>query len=251
MPKQHKNTFDSRLVAYASPHSLAAMGASFQGKEGIGGSLLIGLRGTEGSKGRREGTGIPTEVKVSRVNTGCTRQTCLITEQSCMSIVSHACCQHVLRFKSNLLRRKSAVVNQIVVQSTVTGRLPPWLYAVPRLTSLFVPLKTVICSTMQPLTLLLLLLLLLHPFNGLFFRTTWVSQYQKGETCLDLNVARDDGVWGCSGISWTICKQSAPHSRQITTPAPLQSIFPGRMVFLTTNQQCQSTEGKVQHEART
>ena len=43
---------------------------------------------------------------------------------------------------------------------------------------------------------LLLLLLLLHPFNGLFFRTTWVSQYQQGKTSLDLIEARDDGVWG-------------------------------------------------------
>ena len=51
-----------------------------------------------------------------------------------------------------------------------------------------------------------LLLLLLHLFNDLFSRTTWVSRYQKGKTCLDLNEARDDGVWGCSGISWTICK---------------------------------------------
>ena len=25
------------------------------------------------------------------------------------------------------------------------------------------------------------------------------------------------GFWGGSGISWTICKQSARHSRQITT----------------------------------
>jgi len=59
--------------------------------------------------------------------------------------------------------------------------------------------------------------LLLHPFNGLFSRTTWISRYQKGNTSLDLNEARDDGLLGCSGISWTICKQSAPHSRQITT----------------------------------
>jgi len=44
---------------------------------------------------------------------------------------------------------------------------------------------------------LLLLLLLLHPFNGLFFRTTWVSRYQKSKTSLDLIEARDDGVWGC------------------------------------------------------
>ena len=56
--------------------------------------------------------------------------------------------------------------------------------------------------------------LLLHLFNGLFSRTTCVSQYQKGKTSLDLNEARDDGVLGCSGISGTICKQSAPRSRQ-------------------------------------
>jgi len=42
-----------------------------------------------------------------------------------------------------------------------------------------------------------------------------VSRYQKGETNLDFTEARDNG----SGISWAICK-SAPHSRQITMPAP-------------------------------
>jgi len=31
-------------------------------------------------------------------------------------------------------------------------------------------------------------------------------RYQKGKTSLDLNEARDDEVWGCSGIRWTICK---------------------------------------------
>ena len=63
-----------------------------------------------------------------------------------------------------------------------------------------------------------------HPFNGLFFQ--------------DLNEARDDGVLGCSGISWTICKQSAPRSRQITTPTPHHSIFTGSMhtIFLMPNQ---------------
>jgi len=38
--------------------------------------------------------------------------------------------------------------------------------------------------------------LLLHPFNGLFSRTTWVSQYQKRKTSLDLNEARDGGGFG-------------------------------------------------------
>ena len=78
------------------------------------------------------------------------------------------------------------------------------------------------------------------PFNGLFARTTWVSLYQKGKTSLDLNEARDDGVFGCSGISWTICKQSAPRCRQITTPTRHCSFFTGQMLFLTPNQQCQS-----------
>jgi len=54
---------------------------------------------------------------------------------------------------------------------------------------------------------------------------------------------RDNGFWDSSGISWTICKQYAPRSRQITTATPHHSIFTGRMLFLTPNQQCQSTEG--------
>ena len=48
-----------------------------------------------------------------------------------------------------------------------------------------------------------------------------------------------------SGISWTICKQSAPRPRQITTPTPHHSIFTDRMLFLVPNQQRQSTEGSV------
>ena len=47
----------------------------------------------------------------------------------------------------------------------------------------------------------------------------------KGNISLDLNEARDDGVFGCSGISWTICKQCAPRSREITTTTSHHSIF--------------------------
>jgi len=65
----------------------------------------------------------------------------------------------------------------------------------------------------------------MQPFNGLFSRTTWVIWYEKGKTSLDLNEARDNEVLGCSGISWTICKQSATRSRQITTTTPHHSIF--------------------------
>jgi len=46
-----------------------------------------------------------------------------------------------------------------------------------------------------------------------------------------------------SGISWTMCKQSAPRSRQITAPTPHHSIFTGRMLFLMPNEQCRSSEG--------
>ena len=91
------------------------------------------------------------------------------------------------------------------------------------------------------LLLLLLLVLMpqLHSFNDLFSRTTWVSQYQEGKISLDLNEARVDGVWGCSGISWTICKQSAHRCRQMS--APHHSIFTGRMLFQMPNQQYRRT----------
>ena len=69
----------------------------------------------------------------------------------------------------------------------------------------------------------------------------WVGRYQKGKTSLDLKAARDDGVLGCSSISWTICKQPAPCSRQIPAPTPHHSIFTGRILFLMPNQRCQST----------
>ena len=87
------------------------------------------------------------------------------------------------------------------------------------------------------------LLPLLHPFNGLFSRTIWVSRCQKGNTSLDWNEAIDDGVAGCSGISWTICKQSALRSRQITTQTPHHSNFSqAGCSSWCHNQQCQSTE---------
>jgi len=47
-----------------------------------------------------------------------------------------------------------------------------------------------------------------------------------------------------SGISWAICK-SAPRSRQITMPAPHQSVFYRPDALPAAKQQCQSTEGTV------
>jgi len=54
--------------------------------------------------------------------------------------------------------------------------------------------------------------------NGLFYRTTCASRYQKSKTSLILNEARDDGVLGCSGISWTICT-SLQTDNHINTPS--------------------------------
>ena len=50
------------------------------------------------------------------------------------------------------------------------------------------------------------------------------------------------GFWDGSGISRTICKQSAPRSRQKTT-TPRHLIFTSRMLFLMPSRQCESTEG--------
>jgi len=61
-----------------------------------------------------------------------------------------------------------------------------------------------------------------HTFSGLFSRTTWVSQHQKGKPFW---ILLKQETMGGSGISWTICKSFAPHSRQITTPVPHHSIF--------------------------
>jgi len=52
---------------------------------------------------------------------------------------------------------------------------------------------------------------------------------------LELNEARDYVILGCIGISWTICKQSAPRFSQIPTQTPHHSIFTGRMLFPTPN----------------
>ena len=84
------------------------------------------------------------------------------------------------------------------------------------------------------------LLLLLHPFNVLFSRTTWVSQHQKGKPFWILTKQE---TMGGIGIGLTIWKSFAPCSGQITMPGPHHSVFTGWMPFLPPNQQRQSTEG--------
>jgi len=71
------------------------------------------------------------------------------------------------------------------------------------------------------------------PFNGLFSRTACVSRYQIGKTSVDLNEARDGGVWGCSCISWTIILQTMCTSLQVVTQTPHHSLLTDRILFLT------------------
>jgi len=81
-----------------------------------------------------------------------------------------------------------------------------------------------------------------------FSMTSGVSRHQKGKTILSFNVkARDDGVlrwqWHQQGHMQTICI-----SLQADNQATLSLIFmgQGRVLFLSSNQQCQSTENNSQ-----
>ena len=70
---------------------------------------------------------------------------------------------------------------------------------------------------------------LLHLFNGLFSRTTWVSRYQKGKNSLDfLNKARDDRVVGWQWHQLDHMQTICTFFRQITTQTPRHSIFTDR-----------------------
>ena len=66
--------------------------------------------------------------------------------------------------------------------------------------------------------LLLLLLLLLQSFNGIFSRTTWVSRYQKGKTNLDFTGARDsEWQWHQLG-HMQVCTSLQTDNHASTTP---------------------------------
>ena len=84
------------------------------------------------------------------------------------------------------------------------------------------------------------LLTTLHLFNGLFSRTTWVTHHQKGKPFW---VFMKQEMMGRQWHQLDHMQSFAPRSRQITTPVPHHSVFTGRMLFLSPNQQCQSTEG--------
>ena len=80
-----------------------------------------------------------------------------------------------------------------------------------------------------------------HPFNGPFSGTTQVSRYQKGKTNLDFTEARDS-EWQWHQLGHMQVSTSFQTDNHASTP-PL-SFFTGRMPFLPSNQQRQSTEGK-------
>jgi len=63
----------------------------------------------------------------------------------------------------------------------------------------------------------------------------------KGASKLHVTTQLKARVMGSNAISWTICKSFAPRSRQITMSVPHHSDFTGRMPFLPSNQQRQST----------
>jgi len=86
------------------------------------------------------------------------------------------------------------------------------------------------CVELKPI--LVTVLLLLHPFNGLSSRTAWVSWYQKGKSSLHLLRSEMMGFWDGSGISWTICKQSADN---LTNTSSLRLVFTGQMLLLPPN----------------
>ena len=57
----------------------------------------------------------------------------------------------------------------------------------------------------------------LQPFNGLFSRTTWVSQYQKGKTNLDFTGARDS-EWQWNQLSHMQVYTSLQTDNHASTP---------------------------------
>ena len=111
----------------------------------------------------------------------------------------------------------------------------------PEFSSTPSPYRPYLCSTLYyRVTTLCHTILLLHPFNGLFSRTTWISRHQKGKTSLDLNEARDDGVLDAVA-------SAGPYANNLhladnhTKSTSLN--FSDWMHFLTPIKHCQSTDG--------
>jgi len=63
-----------------------------------------------------------------------------------------------------------------------------------------------------------------RPVNSLFFQDNLVKLAPQ-RLNKPIWILMKKEIMGGSGISWTICKSFAPHSRQITTLAPYHSDF--------------------------
>ena len=86
-----------------------------------------------------------------------------------------------------------------------------------------------------------------HTLNGPLSVTTQVSRYQKGETNLDFNEARDsEWQWHQLG-HMQVCISIQTDNHASTPPF---KFFTGRMPFLPPNQQRQSTEGKGEKDEK-
>jgi len=81
-----------------------------------------------------------------------------------------------------------------------------------------------------------------HLFNGLFSRTTWVSQHQKGKTILDFNEARDDDVAVASAGPYA----NHLHFGQDRQPCQylITGYFTGQMLFLMLNNSVKALKAK-------
>jgi len=84
-------------------------------------------------------------------------------------------------------------------------------------------------------------LLLLHPFNSLFWESL-VKLAPERQTVVDFNETRDNRVEMRTTGPYASHLHLTPH---ITMPAPHHSVFRGRMLFPLHNQQHQSTEGTL------
>jgi len=81
-----------------------------------------------------------------------------------------------------------------------------------------------------------------HPFNGPLSGTTRVSRYHRGKTNVDFTEARDS-EWQWHQLGHMQVCTSLQADNHTSTP-PL-CFFTGRMPFLPSNQQRQSTEGNT------
>ena len=130
--------------------------------------------------------------------------------------------------------------SQMCGAATAKARLPTVDSFTGGTTSLPVGIRRTECSSTKQVVDTSQLLLLLHPFTGLFSKTTGVSRYQKGKTSLDFTGARDsEWQWHQLG-HMQICTSLQTDNHANTPPL---SFFTGRVPFLPPNQQRQSTEG--------